>query len=51
MEKDDIKTLIKRLIDEANVIAPSISHFEDKSWGGQILGSGHAAVLGDRKKP
>jgi len=28
MEKDEIKTLIKRLIDEANVIAPSISRFE-----------------------
>jgi hypothetical protein len=25
MEKDEIKTLIKRLIDEANVIAPSIN--------------------------
>ena len=37
MEKDDIKTLIKRLIDEANVIAPSISHFEDKSWGRATL--------------
>ncbi len=34
MEKDEIRTLIKRLIDEANVIAPSINRFDkDRNYG------------------
>ena len=36
MEKDDIKSLLKRLINEANVIAPSISHFDKDRHHGQV---------------
>jgi hypothetical protein len=34
MEKIDIKSIINRLINEATVIAPSISHFDkDRKYG------------------
>ena len=34
MNTDELKSLIKRLINEANVIAPSISHFDkDRTYG------------------
>ena len=36
MEKGDIKSLLKRLIDEANVIAPSISHFDKDRHHGRV---------------
>jgi len=36
MEKDEIRPLIKRLVDEANVIAPSISRFDEKKNYGTV---------------
>jgi hypothetical protein len=36
VDKDDVKVLIKRLIDEASVIAPSISRFDEKRNYGNV---------------
>ncbi|MFH1934446.1 MAG: hypothetical protein ABIN18_23095 [Pseudomonadota bacterium] len=36
MEKDEIRTLIKRLVDEANVIAPSINRFDKDRDDGNV---------------
>ncbi|MGA7875284.1 MAG: hypothetical protein WCA08_06440 [Desulfoferrobacter sp.] len=36
MDNDEIKSLIKRLVDEANVIAPSISRFDEKKNYGTV---------------